>query len=482
MRGKQVEEEARVILEIKTSDGIEARKSPRRRSSANTLAARDRIRCVGLRSLLLQSEVISTNRIMRQTLILAPMLALACVTSSHAEESTSATTMEIGGLALTPYGQFDQFVGRSAGFSNDASPGVAPGVRSKVDLLNGGLSTSNLGLRGRAKIAEGADVVFDLSAFINPEGGSFGRTGDKSVTVAGATFPADPLFSRAANVGFDFKGIGTLKVGADIAPLFFSIIRSNPLGDSMVFGPLSTLTFINSGISGGTNWQKGIFFNSATFDGFWFRAAYSFGEDGGVYVSPASANDAAGHAGRNWALSANYSSSTFGAMLNYQKVNRNNVIGNFSTSTLTVDNTNAWMVGASYNLGFAKIFGHVGGFRDESSPSSPFYAGRQRIYELSLSVPVAGGDVLAAVGKRDASGDVAATPDVAILEDGAPGGSNGRRMATLGYNYHLFRNTDIYALLSSDRTHTNVVNTSSGTVSNIGASATNFGVGGRFTF
>jgi predicted porin len=419
---------------------------------------------------------------MRQTLILVPALALACAATSHAEESTSATTMEIGGLALTPYGQFDQFVGRSVGFSNDANPGVAPGAHSKVDLLNGGLSTSNIGLRGRAKIAEGTDVVFDLSAFINPEGGSFGRTEDKSVTVANGVFPADPLLSRAANVGFDFKGVGVLKVGSDIAPMFFSIIRSNPFGDSMVFGPLPTLTFINSGISGGTNWQKGVFFNSANFDGLWFRAAYSFGEAGDVYVSPAAANDVSGHSGRNWALSANYSSSTFGAMLVYQKVNRNNVIGNFSTSTLTVDNTNAWMAGASYNFGFAKVFGHVGGFRDESSPSSPFYAGRQKIYELSLSVPVAGGDVLAAVGKRDAGGGVAATPDVAILDDGAPGGSNGRRMATVGYNYHLFKNTDIYALLSSDRTHTNVLNTSNGTVGNVGASATNFGIGGRFSF
>jgi predicted porin len=169
-------------------------------------------------------------------------------------------------------------------------------------------------------------------------------------------------------------------------------------------------------------------------------------------------------------------------MLNYQKVDRNNVIGNFSTSTLTVDNTNAWMAGASYNFGFAKVFGHVGGFRDESSPSSAFYAGKQKIYEISLSVPLAGGDVLAGVGKRDASGGVAATPDVAILDDGAPGGSAGRRMATVGYNYHLFRNTDVYALLSSDRTRTNVLNTSNGTVGNVAGNATNFGIGGRFSF
>jgi predicted porin len=210
---------------------------------------------------------------MRQHSILASLLLLAFATNGHAEESSSSTTLQIGGLALTPYGQFDQYVGRTASYSNDASPGVAPDARGKVDLLNGGLSTSNLGLRGRARIAEGTDVIFDLSAFINPEGGSFGRTEDKSVEVAGATFPADPLLSRAANVGFDFKGIGAVKVGSDIAPLFFSIIRSNAFGDSMVFGPVSTLTFINSGISGGTNWQKGIFFDSTTFDGFWFRAA-----------------------------------------------------------------------------------------------------------------------------------------------------------------------------------------------------------------
>lgn len=421
---------------------------------------------------------------MRQILILSPLLALACVTNSHAQESGGSSTpsLALGVLSITPFGQVDQFVGRSSGYGNDASPGAAPGQKATVDLLNGGLSTSNIGLRGKAKIADGTDVTFELSAFINPESGSFGRSGDKSVSVAGATFAADPLFSRAANVGFHNTDLGTLKIGTDVTPLFFGAIKSNAFGDSMVFGPLPAVMFINSGLSGGTNWQKGVFFDSRAVSGFSARLAYSFGDEGSAYVSPASANDAAAHSGKNYGASLNYATGPFAAVLSFQKVNRNQVIGNFSTSGLSVDNTAAWLAGASYDFGVAKVSAHVGGIRDDSSASSPFYTGDQKVYELSLSVPAGPGDVLLGIAKRSVSGSVSPTPDIAITADGAPGGNAGRRLATIGYDYHLFKSTDLYVLVSSDSTRTNTVDTSNGNVGIHTASPTDFAVGARFSF
>ncbi len=419
---------------------------------------------------------------MRQTLILTPLVALAFVTTAQAEESGGAPSLNVGGLSIAPFGQVDQFVGRSAGYGNDASPGAAPGQPSKVDLLNGGLSTSNLGLRGKQRISDDTDVTFEFSAFINPEGATYGRSDNNTVSIAGATFAADPLFSRAANVGFHNNTLGTLKIGTDINPMFFSAIKSNALGDSTVFGPLPALMFINSGLSGGTNWQKAVFYTSNPMRGLSVRLAYSFGDAGSAYVSPASANDAAAHSGKNYGASLIYAAGPFGANLSYQKVNRDQVIGNFSTSGLSVDNTAAWLVGASWDFGVAKLSAHVGGIRDDSSASSPFYAGTQKLYEASLVVPAGPGDVLLAVGKRNASSDVAATPDVAITADGAPGGNAGRRLATAAYNWHLFKSTDVYALVSSDSTRTKVVDTSNGSVGVYKSNPVDFALGARFSF
>ena len=419
---------------------------------------------------------------MRQLLILSPLVALACATPGHAEEAGGAPSLALGALSITPFGQVDQFVGKSASYGNDASPGAAPGQPSKVDLLNGGLSTSNLGLRGKQRISDDTDVTFEFSAFVNPEGGTYGRSGTDSVSIAGATFRADPLFSRAANVGFRNDSFGTLKLGTDINPMFFSAIKSNAFGDSTVFGPLPALMFINSGLSGGTNWQKAVFYDSNAIGGLSVRLAYSFGDEGKAYVSPAASNDAAAHSGKNWGASLIYADGPFGANLSYQKVDRDQVIGNFSTAGMSVDNTAAWLVGASWDFGVAKLAAHVGGIRDDSSASSPFYAGTQKLYEASLSIPAGPGNVVMAIGKRNASSDVAATPAVAIEDDGAPGGNAGRRLATAGYVWHLFKSTDVYALVSSDSTRTKVVDTSDGSVSLQKASPTDFALGARFSF
>lgn len=421
---------------------------------------------------------------MRQILTITALLAMACAGSGHAEESdkTPTPSLKLGPVSLTPFGQFDQFLGQSRSNGNNASPGAAPGQGSQVTLLNGGLSTSNIGLKGAAPIAGKTEGIFELSAFVDPESGSFGRSGGQPVTIAGATFGKDPVFSRAANLGLHNSDWGSVKFGTDITPLFFSAIKSNAFGDSVMFGPLPAVMFINSGLSGGTNWQKGVFYDSAAFHGVTVRLAYSFGDSGSLYVSPAAANNSPGQAGHNVGASVNYAAGALAGNLSYQKVNRNGVIGNFSTSGLSVDNTSTWLAGLSYDFGLAKLSAHLGDIRDDSSASSPFYAAEQKVYEISASVPFGSGDFLLGVARRSANGNVAATPDVAIQTEGAPGGAAGRTLATAGYNYHLFKNTDLYALFASDSTRTKVLNTSNGSVAIGSAKAFDVAFGARFSF
>src|SRR6201999_3358537 len=117
----------RVTLEIRTSDVMSVRNSPRRHDVANTLASRDRSapsridlpncswpvdRFASRRRARTadgpfapQPSVHSKNPIMRQTLFLAPLVALAFVSTGHAEEPGGAPSLNVGGLSITPFGQ-----------------------------------------------------------------------------------------------------------------------------------------------------------------------------------------------------------------------------------------------------------------------------------------------------------------------------------------------------------------------------------------
>ena len=96
-----------------------------------------------------------------------------------------------------------------------------------------------------------------------------------------------------------------------------------------------------------------------------------------------------------------------------------------------------------------------------------------RITELSASVPVGAGRLLAGYALRktsDTPGPVPAT---------VAGGNVERTVMTLGYDHLLSKRTDIYAMLMRDRTETRSLPAPPSIVS---ASGTSYGLGIRHRF
>ena len=93
------------------------------------------------------------------------------------------------------------------------------------------------------------------------------------------------------------------------------------------------------------------------------------------------------------------------------------------------------------------------------------------VWDLSATVPVGAGNILAGYASRrtsDAVGPVPAT---------AAGGNVQRKVFTVGYDYWLSKRTDLYAMVMRDSTRTNTVGSGL-----LNASGTSFAVGMRHAF
>jgi predicted porin len=136
------------------------------------------------------------------------------------------------------------------------------------------------------------------------------------------------------------------------------------------------------------------------------------------------------------------------------------------------NNTRSWQLAGSYDFKLVKLFAHLGSIRNDGTETAPLDIG-YRIWDLSASVPIGTGFVVAGYASRttnDAVGPVPAT---------VAGGNVERKVFSLGYDYFLSKRTDVYAMAMNDRT---VTNTLPAPPSLVSASATNVGVGIRHRF
>jgi predicted porin len=136
------------------------------------------------------------------------------------------------------------------------------------------------------------------------------------------------------------------------------------------------------------------------------------------------------------------------------------------------NNTRSWQLAASYDFTVVKVFGHLGRIANrgiETAPADVNY----RVWDLSASVPVGAGRVLAGYASRKTSDTPAPVPATAA------GGNVKRAVFTLGYDHNLSKRTDVYAMVMEDRTETRTLPAPPTVVK---ASGTSFGVGIRQRF
>lgn len=385
--------------------------------------------------------------------ILSPSLAprrwsrtLGCAAALSAT-ALAAHAQPASGSSVQLYGLVDAAVGRFAG----PAGGINARDSAVTKLDGGGMSTSHWGMRGTEDLGGGLSAQFELSSFVRNDSGASGRS---DALPAPVNVAADPVFSRAAWVGVAHRDWGRVRLGNVTTLMFFNAVTSNAFGDSTVLGPLNLVTFIGSPLTGGTGWANSVVYDSPNFAGFNASVAHALSE---------------GQGGGNSAARLAYAKGPWAASLAWQSVKKNP--STFADGTSPND-TRAWQLAASYDFEVVKLFAHVGRIENRGTATTPLNVS-YRVWDISASMPVGAGRVLAGYAVRrtsDAVGPVPAT---------VAGGNVERKVFSLGYDYFLSKRTDLYAVVMRDSTQTRTLPAPPSTVS---AQGTSFAVGVRHRF
>ena len=370
---------------------------------------------------------------------LAATALLACAGTAHAQPAV--------GNGVQLYGLVDNVAGRFTG----AIGGVNAQSQSVSKVEGGGMSTSHWGLRGNEDLGGGLTASFELSAFFRSDTGAGGRS---DALPAPVNVAADPFFSRASWVGLSSPTWGRLRMGTIISQLFLNTINSNAFGDSMTFGPLPLATFTGGVLGGGTSWTNSLVYDTPTYAGVSATLARSLSEVQG---------------GGNVGARIGYANGPLATSLVWQSVKKDPQT--FADGT-TANDTTAWQLAASYDFDAVKLFAHVGHIQNKGTNTAPQNVG-YRVWDLSASVPVGAGRVLAGYAVRKTSDTAAPVPATVA------GGNVERRILTLGYDHNLSKRTDVYAMLMHDSTQTRTL---PAPLRVIEASGNSYGIGIRHRF
>ena len=107
------------------------------------------------------------------------------------------------------------------------------------------------------------------------------------------------------------------------------------------------------------------------------------------------------------------------------------------------NNTRSWQWAGSYDFKAVKLWAHLGRIENKGTEATPLDVS-YKVWDLSATVPVGAGNILAGYASRrtsDAVGPVPAT---------AAGGNVQRKVFTVGYDYWMSKRTDLYVAVMLD--------------------------------
>jgi len=319
---------------------------------------------------------------------------------------------------VTVFGTMD------AGFTTGKAPGVKD---SSTSFTSGGMTTSNIGLKGTEDLGRGTKAVFEVSSFLNNGNGA---------TLGGTTAN---MWTRSAFVGLGNDRLGTVTLGRQSNPSFLPTILFNAYGDSGAYGPLWHATYF-----GNTGNPATRVFNDTAWDN---AAVYTSPKMGGATFSVAGSKNAAGN---NTGANVLWFQGPVGLTAYWQET-RVNSSGSFQTDIFTGNGNKpavAKGVGASYDAKVAKLFAT---YQETDSDSLKM---KGKTTQVSARVPVGAGNILA---------------EVATSKFNNAGVKKDFNEWALGYDHNLSKRTDVYATVG--RT----------SVTGVGVGET-FGVGLRHRF
>lgn len=263
---------------------------------------------------------------------------------------------------------------------------------------NGNMSTSYYGFRGTEDLGGGLKAKFAIESFLRADTGSAGR------------FNADVYWARSAYVGLE-GAFGSTTLGRNTTPLFVSTLIFNPFGDSFGFSP-SIRQYYLGALLGDSGWSNSLRYISPSL--------------GGATVNLMASLDEGAGQGKNLSASVLYFAGPLAATAAWQSVKTG-----FFGGPAGFEKQTTLQFGASYDLGMAKLFGQYGDVKSSATVDVD-----TKIYQVGASIPLAGGSVLASYGNSKT--------EVGSAE-------STRKTLTLGYDYNLSKNTDVYGVVMNEK-------------------------------
>ena len=325
-------------------------------------------------------------------------------TITHPRALLCATLLSVAPLAaqaqssVSAYGLMDMSVGQYQ----------AIGSGTKLwRAQSGNMTTSFLGFKGTEDMGGGLKAVFAFEHFLRADTGDAGR------------FNGDAFWARSAYVGLS-GAFGTSRLGRNTTPLFVSTLIFNAIGDSFGYSPSIRQLFTpNTGVGmlgffGDTAWNNSLAYSSPNFSGLSVNLLGNLGEG------------AAGATGRNMGANVLYFAGPFAATVAAQQV-KNGAFG-VPAGWKSQDTV---QVGLSYDLSVVKLFGQYTLAKTKATAGT-----ETKIYGIGAAVPIGAGKALLQYG--NATADKGATEVV-------------NKTLTVGYDYNLSKNTDVYAVLVNDK-------------------------------
>jgi predicted porin len=315
------------------------------------------------------------------------------MTPSLIRTSVAAATLGLMALgaqaqsSVTAYGLMDMSAGQFQ----------AAGSAKTWRAESGNMTTSFLGFKGTEDLGGGLKANFTIEHFLRLDNGEAGR------------FNTDAFWARSAYVGLQ-GSFGQTRLGRNTTPLFVSTLIFNPFGDSFGFAPSIRHYFLGA-ISGDTGWRNSLAYSSPNLGGATVNLLGNLGEGTGT--------------GRNMGGNVLYFAGPLAATFAVQQVKN----GVFPVPA-GFDKQDAWQLGASYDLGAAKLFGQIGQVKTDATTDV-----KVKLYQLGVSAPVGGGKILASYGNAKTT-----TPTTST-----------RKTFSAGYDYNLSKSTDVYAVLMNDK-------------------------------
>ncbi len=263
-----------------------------------------------------------------------------------------------------------------------------------LQLDNGNMTRSYLGLRGSEDLGGGLRAVFRFESYMRVDVGSAGRA------------DGDAFWAREASVGLS-GSFGTTVLGRTPSPLWLSTINFNPFGESIGFSP-AVRQYFGGTVLGDSRWNNGLSYTNNPRDP--LRVVFAANAD---ETTPLDSN------GHNMGLGVSYITGPFAATVVAEIVRNSSqpLPAGFQRQTVL-------QAGATYDFQFVRLYGLVGRVKTEANVDA-----RNTSFQLGAAVPIGTGLVLFAYGRAHDSMPLKATTD---------------RTASIGYDHFLSKRTDIY--------------------------------------